>query len=306
MIENFDSVNNTLKEKNPTQSPKERSFPSTKHRVSVGSIPSKSKSENDQILEFRCPQCYKLYRSNTQSIQSNQPQFECHSCHAQFIFDYPPKNPKTIYTRALSLPQVGKLSRLDTQALMKKGPELKTCPKCSTMNPRGVKECYKCGVIFAKLEMGPGDVRQGQLPSLIRMWQELLHDYNNITKHMAFVDRCEELQALPFALKKYKELKEVQPQDSLAHQMLNSVLVKSLSRQAGQMVEHRSLSFLKKIPYANLSRVAPIFLGFLSILIGLFGHGSRNFAGGGVAFLVLVFGFVYFSKGRISLQDFWK
>ncbi len=257
-------------------------------------------------IEFRCPQCFKLYRVNTKDIYSSQPQFECQTCHANFVFDYPPKNVKAIYTRALSLPQVGKLSKLGNRVLSKKGSELKACPKCLTMNPRGVNECYKCGVVFSKIEMVQHEPKAGHLPSLMKMWQDLMHDYNNMTKHMAFVDRCEELHALPFALKKYKDLKEVQPQDSLAHQMLNSVLIKSLSRQASQVVDHRFLSFLKEVPYANLLRVFPLVLGALLILLGLLSNGSRNFAGGGVAFLVLILGLTYVLKGRLDWRDFWR
>ena len=273
---------------------------------SVNNITSKVKG-----IEFRCPQCFKLYCVKPSEIHSAQPQFECQSCHANFVFDYPPKNKNALYTRlvgtrTLTLPQVGKLAKSDVQNSRRNAPELKACPKCQTMNPRGVSDCFKCGVVLAKAEAIQHEPKLSTFPSLMKMWQDLLHDYNNLTKHMAFVDRCEELQALPFALKKYKELKEVQPQDSLASQMMNSVLMKSLSRQAGQVVEYRALRFLKEIPYANIMRILPVMLGMGLLLRGLFSHGSRNYAGGGVALLVLILGYSYFAKGRLSWRDFWK
>jgi len=272
---------------------------------SVNNITAKEKD-----LEFRCPQCFKLYRVNQKHIHSNQPQFECQSCHANFVFDYPPKNAKALYTRlvdtkSLSLPQVGKLSTVEGKRLSRKSAEFRECPKCQTMNPRGVSECYKCGIVFQKAEMIQQEARNGGLPSLIKLWHELLHDYTNLTKHMQFVDRCEEMHALPFALKKYNELKEVQPQDSLASQMLNSVLMKSLSRRTSQVVDSRFLSFLKQIPYGNIFRLVPLALSLSLILVGVLGHGKRNFAGGGVAFLVMILGFIYVTKGRISWRSFW-
>jgi ribosomal protein L40E len=293
VIENESSVNNTLHP--DTNSSRERT--------------------GTTVIEFRCPQCFKLYKTSSTDIYSSQPQFECASCHALFVFDYPPKNTKSIYTRTLSLPQVSKLAKTQrvatatgTTAMMssaiEKSAELKVCPKCQATNPRGVEECYRCGVVFSKLENGGG----GGLPSLMRMWQELLSDYANVTKHLAFVDRCEEMHALPFALKKYNDLKEVQPQDSLAHQMLNSVLIKSLSRQAGQMASHpgmRWLRFVAGIPWSNLFRISPVAVSFFLVCLGLVSHNNRNLAGGGVALLVLIFGFIYFLKGSVRWRHFW-
>lgn len=304
-----------------------------------------------QDLEFRCPQCYKLYKVRSEDIHSSRPQFECHICHAQFEFDFPPKNLHAIFTRTLALPQIAKLdkkmnhleqvhkSNMDApnsgvfkikiakaqkilidkvvrssvtnsvQIQVKResnSVEFKTCPKCQALNPRSMKECYKCGVVLEKAETA----RTGAFPSLLKLWHDLMHDYSNITRHMEFIDRCEEMHALPFALKKYKELKEVQPQDGLANQMLDSVLIKSFSKKASGLFKNKYFHFLKEIPYANLARVSPLALALLGILIGSFSYSSRNFAGGGVALLVLILGFKVVGKNPRSWQDlvkeFWR
>ena len=261
---------------------------------------------HDQMLiEFRCPQCFKLYCTEADDVQSAQPQFECQVCHAEFAFDFPPENPKSVLTRSLSLPQVGKLAEVTVQSEAETQPELTVCPKCATPNPRPQAECYKCGVILAKAKQ----LTAGR-PSLMRMWQELMQDYTNITKHMAFVNRCEDLQALPFALKRYQSLKEVQPQDSLATQMLNSVLVRSLSAQTRTWVAHPKFAstreLLKSIPWHNLLRSSPLAFGSVMILVGLLDRGHRNMLGGGVTLLVLTLGFVAFLKGRVAVSDFWR
>jgi hypothetical protein len=134
-----------------------------------------------------------------------------------------------------------------------------------------------------------------------------------MAKHMAFVDRCEDLQALPFALKKYKGLKEVQPQDSTAEKMFKSVIMKSITSRAQIVTNHAwyqkwLLPIQLKtqgIPWLNIMRISPLVLSILLVLIGLSNSANRNFAGGGVALSVLTLGFAYVLKGRLKWQDFW-
>lgn len=303
-----------------------------------GSYPAKSKANTERSLEFRCPQCYKLYVTTSSDIYSSEPQFECEACHALFSFSYPPMNPKAIYTKTLSLPQVGKLSRENSESRdpsekqkkvadvktagktavnrssmsfkmadknFSNSPELTACVKCGTGNPRGMTECYKCGVVLAKAKI---QAQHGGLPSLVKMWQELLHDYENVTKHLAFVDRCEELQALPFALKKYKDVKIAKPQDSMAKQMTNSVVVRVLTSRARSLSRHKHLRWLnsaRKLPWQNMFRVSPLVLGFCLIVTSISHITPTNFAGAGAAILSLYLGILYFLKGRINLKDIW-
>ena len=274
------------------------------------------RSGSERELEFRCPQCFKLYKTTSSDIYSSEPQFECEICHALFSFAYPPANPKAIYTKTLTLPQVGRLAKKVVQNPSiapaagvsnpaKAVPELISCAKCGTSNPRGVQDCLKCGVVLSKAQI---QAQHLSLPSLVRMWQELIHDYENLTKHMAFVDRCEDLQALPFALKKYKDLKAVQPQDEVASQMFKSVLFRVVSRQVGrvrQIPGLRALSKIKNWPWDNILRTAPVVVGFGLVLAGGLKLANPNFVGGGVALLFLYLGTFYFAKGRLSWRDFW-
>jgi hypothetical protein len=192
---------------------------------------------------------------------------------------------------------------VDVEAL----PELRKCPKCQAMNPRLSKECIKCGVIFEKVEKLPvADAALGAIPSLVKAWQDLIGDYDNLKKHLAFVNRCEELHALPYALKKYQSLKEAQPQDEVAQKMFHQVVLKNLKSKAeAQNWYQQTRIALSKVNWVRVRKVAPLVIGFTLILIGLSSHAGRNMVGLGAALLFLTLGLTAFFKGRLSVEDFW-
>lgn len=294
----------------------------------------------NQLAHFniRCPACNKLYRVDSREIHSAVPYFDCNACKVRFCFDYPPSNVNKIETRIVSMKDTFQIEDGIDQSEV---PELRKCPKCEAMNPRLTKECIKCGVIFERVEsVTPDEARLGAMPSLVKAWQELMSDYDNIKKHVAFVDRCEELQALPYALKKYQTLKELQPREgsqnselnsrgpgaaqapttgqTIVDQMLKSVLLKNLRKKT------ESISFLngsfkraeatriylrdylrQNVNWPRIQKLAPLAVAGVLILVGLTSPSARNMIGFGTAIIFLTLGFRVFLKGRLSLEDFW-
>lgn len=245
--------------------------------------------EPNSSVEFRCPQCEKLYLS---SFTAQHAFFECTDCHAQFKVEKEAEAKKAV-TRAFALPQI---SKPVVQGV--------ACPNCGNLNPKGLSECPKCQVVIAKMDgLTPEVKKEGGRPSLLRAWQELVKDYSNLQKHMAFVDQCDDLQALPFALRKYKELKEAQPQDETAQKMFQTAFLRSLKKQP--QVQKLQL-WLERVNWSRVLRLAPVVLGALFVLVGLISRGQRNLVGFGAAILFLYFGFQYVTKGKISLTDLWK
>lgn len=259
-------------------------------------------------LQLRCPSCRKLYLVNSRDLQSAHPHFDCKACKVTFTFANPPKNPAMIPTRIVSLAKIN--SREPVKEVLGEDSELKKCVKCSKWNPRVSQECYACGLVFEKAESVTAEMRQlGALPSLIKAWAELIKDYSNMAKHMAFVDQCEDLQALPFALKKYQELKELQPQDSLAKKMFNSVLFKNISSRAQKlpfllMVKTEIQRRIQQINWHKVLKLSPIVISFVLIMMGLLKPGWRNLIGGGVSLLFLTIGLTISIKGRFRISDF--
>lgn len=255
-------------------------------------------------FNVRCPSCNKLFRIDSREIKSSNPYFDCTACKARFTFDFPPTNVNKIETRVISQKDTFQLEdSIDHEAV----PELKKCPKCSAMNPRLTKECIKCGVIFERVESVPAeDAALGAIPSLMKAWQDLLSDYDNLKKHVAFVDRCEDLQALPFALKKYESLKEAQPQDDVAQKMFHRILLRNIGRKTRNLSwVQNTQAAVSKVNWTRVRKLTPLVIGFALILLGLSKNSSRNMVGIGAALLFLTIGLTVFIKGRLSLEDFW-
>lgn len=267
-------------------------------------LPKQSKSRTylqPLFLRTRCPQCSKLYRIDTRDLKSSDPHFDCLVCESTFAFSYPAENPLNVKSRVIKASLLPSVKVTESRPL-----DVKSCPKCNTLNAKGSLECGRCGVIFSKLENLPMDSKLGAIPSLVKAWQDLMSDYDNLTKHMAFVHRCEDLQALPYALKKYRDLKEVQPQDTIADEMLHRVLGGRLKRPAAWLSRNPAVQLaVRRIHWARLRKISPWAMAILLILLGLTQPALKNLAGIGASVLFITLGLHLFFKGRIELSDFW-
>lgn len=238
-------------------------------------------------------------------VEDSGAQFKCLCCEAHFGLKTPVKNSRDVKTELI---EAG-LSRDQFLARQQKTvQEVRKCLKCAALNPKSLEECLKCGVIFARLEGLPLDQQLGAIPSLVRSWQELMSDYQNLRKHFEFVDRCEDLNAIPFALRKYEELKSVQPHDEIAQSMFQKVIMKRFANVSPEQwawllqVRRQILA----LPWMRILRVGPVVLGTILIFIGLAAPGLRNLVGLGVAMAFVTVGFVVFNTGRFDLRDFWS
>ncbi|MFN7453875.1 MAG: hypothetical protein ACK5RO_04365 [Pseudobdellovibrionaceae bacterium] len=254
-------------------------------------------------FNVRCPGCSKLFRIDSREIHSSQPEFCCSGCKTEFSFSFPPENLAKIETKIVQRTPVEIAKSLKVE----QNPEaLRACPKCQTANPKNNVECVSCSVIMDKFGEIAGDQALGALPSLNRAWKEILADYTNMQKHLSFVDQCEDLQALPYALKKYQNLKEAQPHDELGEKMLHQVLLRKFKAKANEQVWMRNLQeTLAQVNWERVRKVAPWSLGLLFILIGMSNPSLRNMAGIGASLLFLTVGMTIFFKGRISPSDFY-
>ncbi len=259
-----------------------------------------------RVYNMRCPSCAKLYKVEAKDVSSSSPHFDCQFCRTQFTFDYPPTHPHSIQTRPLKLSNFSAISELDfTDGIEKEF--VRKCSKCGTFNSKAAEECQKCQVIFSKIEGLPLEPKTGALPSLMRAWQELLEDYENVTKHIAFVDRCEDLQAIPYALRKYQALKEAQPQDTVAQEMFKKVWMKSLGQKANRLVEaSRIMLLLNRVNWPKVVKLSPWVLYAAMVLVGATSAQFRNLVGIGVALFFMHLGLRVFFRGGLHLEDLWE
>ena len=254
------------------------------------------------FVQLRCPGCHKLYRIDTRDLKSNSPHFDCVSCHLSFTVEPDSEDTRALKTKTLGHVQFSSLSQLN---FIEKAEGLKKCPKCETFNPRLVEECRKCGVLFGQIENLPLDSKLGAFPSLMKAWQDLMADYQNMTKHLAFIDRCEELQSIPFALKKYQDLKEAQPSDDIAQKMFHRILLRSFARKAEAVARPSFQALKEQVNWPRMARLSPLALSGALILAGSVHADLRNLIGIGVSVLFMTVGLALITKGRLHWVDFW-
>ena len=251
------------------------------------------------IYKVHCPSCQKLYQVQSSELKTAFPHFDCRVCQTTFTFENPPPNPSAVLTKVV---------RPIRREIKKESAELKKCMQCQKLNPRAAKECYFCGIVFEKAEIVQPEMKNlGGLPSLMKAWSDLMRDYSNFAKHVAFVDRCEDLQALPFALKKYQELKEMQPQDKLAVDMFHSVLFRNISNRAEKIpILMKAKEAFEKVNWKRVWKISPFVISAVLIMMGAARPGWRNFIGAGVSLLFLTVGFYITLKGRLKISDIWN
>lgn len=254
------------------------------------------------FVDLRCPECNKLYRVDTRDIISDDPHFDCIQCGVTFQVEGHQQDPRQLVTRSAKKHVT---FNLHEQSL---SPEaIRKCPKCGASNLRSQSECGKCGLIFAKFEKY--EKEGGVLPSLSRAWTDLMQDYNNLAKHFAFVDQCADMQAVPYALKKYQELKELQPFDPIATKMHSQVLLKGFSRRTVQNFESQLknnqqyqnfLSLMVKVQWGQILNGLTWALPLVFIVWGFFSIYERNLIGFGVALIFLRLAFWLFWSGNLK------
>lgn len=257
------------------------------------------------IIRVRCPDCRKLYSIDPNDLHSAQPFFECVACKSKFSFkrDQIPMGGFVI-AKTVKPANADELQSLNLAELTN---SLRECPECHQNNPKARKDCLRCGLIFEKAALAKDNDGTKAIPTLVKTYQDLLKDYQNFTKHMSFVDQCEELQALPFALKKYRNLKAVQPNDPIAKKMWDSIVFRGLLSTHKQLAKFPQIErFLTQIPWRKVMKLSPLVLAMTLIVVGMASGTLRNMVGMGAALLFMIFGINWFIKGRLRLQDFWE
>lgn len=296
-------------------------------------------------LKIRCPSCAKLYEVESEEILSDVPVFQCISCEDRFGFNYPPDDFKNISAFKISKsvdfiknnePEVSGTSKsaasseiefplefdsissdslkseIKTRGLspnLKKtefNQQLKACPKCGALNGPRVSECYSCHVIFEKLEGLPVDPTLRAQPSLVRKWKNILENFDDVQLHDEFIRTCHSLDALRFAMLKYKEIKTAQGGDVLCEQMIGkieSLMMVGLEQRPTSMASE-SIMRNERPKWFKYLYWTPFSLSGLLILWGILSLGHRNLIGVGVALVCMSAGLIVMFKGKLSFSDF--
>jgi hypothetical protein len=274
----------------------------------LGELAGTERPSNEKI-KIRCPSCSKLYGVNVCEIKSSSPHFICQICGVKFTFTYPALNAENIQTRIIDRHPQEK-----THFSANDERHLKSCPKCGSLNGINAHECYSCQVIFDKVrDLSFKNEGIKTLPSLVRIWQELLLDFDNHAKHEAFISECESVQALSFAHYRYEQYLEAQPQNEFVKKMRQEVLwrvahnseigtgeASMLNKMTTQL---ENSAFVQKFNEINWGYIfywsAPI-SSIILFVIGISNLGLRNFIGFAAALMFLWVGLSYLFQGGIG------
>lgn len=211
-----------------------------------------------EALKFRCPECRRLYSVGSGEIKSSRPKFKCTTCQTVFCFSFPPQDKTAAEVATFKMEPA---SAAKKEALPQKQTPTEEsflgffCPQCQHPNQKGVLECQKCGLIFAKMKKKE-EAAAASSPSMtvvsgghsgpaasstppntkgkniqivgnegLRIaWEKVISDYDNIPTHETFINRCYSEKNLPFASQQYRFVLEANPQDAIALKMREKLI----------------------------------------------------------------------------------
>ena len=254
-------------------------------------------------LKVRCPSCTKLYEVESEDIHDETPLFQCVNCDQYFSFELTQDilindEPQNILTFAVNASR-------QAEPLLHTEPSqqpMKSCPKCSALNNLQAQECYSCHVIFERLKDLPLDPTLKAQPSLVRKWKNLLENFDSVRLHDEFLLSCQQLEALPFAMSKYEEIRKAQGGDAFCDQIIakiHSMLLAGLQQSPPPTTDIKVRPRWQKYIFW-----APYVISLVLIVFGMTHLSHRNMIGLGVALTCMATGLIVMLKGRVSLSDF--
>lgn len=262
---------------------------------------------NEKLVEklnLRCPHCQKLYEVETNLIQSSSPHFECLICAEVFSFQYPPIAGFEIKTFS-----VGNVSL--EQDVFKK-----SCPKCKTLNSENSKECRSCQVVFEKYDLMMQEEFPGAKPHLVKLWNEYIADYENPGMMENFLNACFQSRDLDYADKKIRDLHTIIGPDLFCEQALHRVevyrtQVKSLNVGSDHSVHIQNYKWYLERLFEFVTQKKflmwfPIWVVGLLAFAKWTGLYQGPIFGAIISILLLHFGIIFFTQGRVQFSDFFK
>jgi hypothetical protein len=285
-------------------------------------------SGSSSSYKMRCPTCQKLYSVQSEQIENATAalKFQCVSCQEPF-------QARLAHNGGVGFVEVSILgatdsisqsprARSETQTVLEKSIEKRTekpsaegplrarqtvekvplavselrCPKCGSRNVLSATDCRFCGVVFSKVKLNSdieSDPGLAAHPQLIQLWEAALSNYEEPSRHEAFIKACAEAEYLQFAGLKYSKLLAITPHDETARVMKTRVIaLASLKTVQAQVKSPKPF----RIPSINNIMLGS---GGGLMMMGMILPTVRNLAGVGFAALILAIGVRFFMRPEI-------
>lgn len=263
-------------------------------------------------FQMRCPNCRKLYSVEPHLLGASPDEFskfECVGCHTTFLATRPELHghqfleTQMLETQLAPLNEVERVSEVPRDeapraALIAVPVRARECPNCHSANTLAARECIACGVVFARFRPGAearaaDDMSLAESAELIAMWDAITDDYEDISKHESFVQRCFELEKLAFAAHKYAQVLVSAPHEDIARRMRRRAAgLASFGFDATAQGLNRSSWRFPLPSFNNLI----IMFGAIAVVVGLGLPHVRQAAGVGFAMIALAIGLRIFLR----------
>lgn len=243
-------------------------------------------------IRMRCPNCFKLYAVDPQTIYVEKPEFDCVSCDQKFWISFPealehseivafPIEWSEQYKSELEVEEAMPIETTETL-------DPKTVAKVSrdiseTMNeplPESTSGIRKVGFI---------DDVETELNSeywfLEKSWEKVLNNYDEQSVHKEFIHSARAKQSLEFALGKYKNFCEANSHDVVSKEMKSycEKLIQDFAIHQSVLgsKSKNSKSYFKLLPWVVISLSAGL------IGLGFSNESLSDLAGFGFALIFL-------------------
>ena len=145
-------------------------------------------------------------------------------------------------------------------------------------------------------------------PKLVKIWDKLLDDYEDIKRHQEFFRECLKSNSIPYAIYQYQKMCETQPWDEISQSMNRraKACVEYISSggRSGRLwpteesnKEKKKENFqsvnIWKVNIVSKIYLLPFVMGWICIFFGIFSISLRNLVGFGVAMIVISGGLQY-------------
>lgn len=173
-----------------------------------------------------------------------------------------------------------------------------TCPLCSHSNGASQKECARCGLDFERYKEKQERIERSQKHQVFEtgsdddlefQWKSLLNEWNDESRHQAFLSLCDKKKCLSFAAGKYNKYLLEKPQDVWAKKMKTRIRSLAESELMVQKSKTR-MRQKRKTPYLRYLTALGLLMAIGLILTGLMVREFSSLVSVGLSMTIFIVG----------------
>jgi hypothetical protein len=255
---------------------------------------------NLEPYRMRCPNCRKLYSVEPKLLGTSETElskFECVGCLTAFFALKPEFHGAHFLQTQLLETQFAPYYHQPSSL-----PTIDGFDESDVVDSKVLEQQVRSAVMTVPLEqtygkeLGRGFARElefAESAELVALWQAVVDDYLNTTKHESFVALCLEKQRLAYASHKYAQILVNAPAEEIARKMRERVI--GLASYGFDAKSNGLSRFTWQFPLPSFNSFI-ILLGSILVVVGFGFPHARQTAGLGFAMIALALGLRFFVR----------